>query len=202
MEIDSVLGAAAVARHFINPDLQYISLVIDVGSTGDGKPKFWVYESDYGKQLSLVVRGLRPSHVTSSVHDKPDDLDRAFVRLITGPVKPPGDGADVSLLEAELHAVQPQDILLKYGPDLQAWSKPIIEDARKMIASREKEAKYQTLKYLLQRCDASLANFQLNEHLRAAQELQKHLKDLFSVSSVRKESDAAAERPTTRKRPG
>lgn len=85
MQADTVLGVGALIRNF---DLPYVSLLIDVGSTRDYQPYIGCYESDQGKQLSISIRGLLPSHILGLKAGEAASVDKDFSRFVASPQDP------------------------------------------------------------------------------------------------------------------
>ena len=87
MEADFVLGAGAGAR---NEALFYVSLLLDVGPwpkrqrRSKNKLNVSVFEGDDGRQLTVAIRGLRPSDILG----ESIELDEKFDIIRRGPVDP------------------------------------------------------------------------------------------------------------------
>ena len=120
MRAARVLGNGAPFR---NEDLFHVSLVIDVGPSKEGDPEFLVFENEQRKQLSIVIRGLRPRHVLEArsvpeplvaceqsaklkARKDAEDLELYFDVLRSGPAEPSDGSRDVA---------EAGDV---YGPDL------------------------------------------------------------------------------------
>ena len=118
MRADRVLGCAAFERDWKVP---YVSLLLDCGPNATSKPRVWVFESDHGKQLSIVIRGLRPSHILGKEHVADD---KAFVRFITGPVRPTlGPLSALKFREGDMYK-QPACTILDRNRD---WLRKVVE---------------------------------------------------------------------------
>ena len=130
MEIQRVLGPACLAR---NRKLSYVSLLLDTGSTVDGKPRFFAFESADAKQLSVAVRGVRPSQVLGTVGDDAAQLDAAFERFVEGPNGP--SVRSTKHAEGDLFAYSAASVAAEHGGELVRDAKQTVAAARKFLGS-------------------------------------------------------------------
>ena len=130
MDAESVLGYS----HFAWPDhLMIVSLLIDVGKTCDGKPKVWVFNKK--NQLSIVVRGVRPSHILSAAATE-EELDDGLNRFITCPSKIQVNGFTIERLKrshADLYVKGNTEIFYVHGDALREKSAETVACAKRLL---------------------------------------------------------------------
>ena len=68
----------------VNKNHVYLSIVMDMGSTKDKNPLVYRFPSTDPRQISIAVRGLRPSHIFSDLpSNEKNELDHQFLLLVT-----------------------------------------------------------------------------------------------------------------------
>ena len=79
-------------------ETQYVSLLIDVGANKDGQPRVWIFQNN--NQLSIVIRGIRPSHILTGLTPlEKMELNASFQRFISN--APKLDRKDETVEEAK-----------------------------------------------------------------------------------------------------
>ena len=129
MEADVVLGPAAHSR---DRDLPYVSLVLDVADNERELPSIWFFQSDRGRQLSIAIRGLRPSHILNDLgRERAAELNCSFHRFASQADDPFKDCEDdLSHSQADLYLESrdkyirenKQGLVRRYHALVSAWT--------------------------------------------------------------------------------